>query len=88
MATSWPYTDMLPEVMLRSVDIIRRVVVFPAPLCPMSPNTSPSFTVREIPCTASLFPYDFRTSFSTSASMLPRTTIVYIMGGGGSTVAV
>jgi len=40
----------------RTPAIVRRVVVFPAPLLPMSVTISPCSTVSEIPFSASMFP--------------------------------
>ena len=52
-ATSTPATDALPAVIVSSVVSIFTVVDLPAPLGPRNPNTSPDFTCRSTPRTAS-----------------------------------
>ena len=42
LAISMPITSTIPEEGARSPTIILRVVVFPAPLCPIIPKISPS----------------------------------------------
>ncbi len=44
--------------------IMRIVVVLPAPLGPMKPTSSPTGTLRSMPCTATFFPKVFRTALS------------------------
>ncbi len=38
---------ILPAVAASSATMMRMVVVFPAPLCPSRPNTSPAFTLKQ-----------------------------------------
>ncbi len=54
--TSRPSTRMLPEVGRLRPSIISRVVVFPAPLGPSTPNVSPRSTEKEILSTAVRLP--------------------------------
>ena len=49
---SIPRTRVSPSVGGCSPSMISRVVVFPAPLGPRIPNTSPCRTVNETPSTA------------------------------------
>ena len=49
---STPATRIVPEVGLRMPAIIRSVVVFPAPLGPRKPKSSPRGTIRSISSTA------------------------------------
>src|SRR6266852_5616439 len=51
-ATSIPRTRIDPWVGSRSVEIMRIVVVFPAPFGPRRPKISPCWTVRSMPSTA------------------------------------
>ncbi|GAA0610744.1 hypothetical protein GCM10010394_45790 [Streptomyces crystallinus] len=51
-----PSKVMRPPEGLSSPDSVRRVVVLPAPLVPMSVTTWPASTVKEIPLTASILP--------------------------------
>ncbi len=50
--TSYPATVASPAVGRSRVVSIRNVVVFPAPLGPRNPTTSPSATSRSTPSTA------------------------------------
>ena len=52
LATSKPATVAVPDVGLRRVVRMRRVVVLPAPFGPRKPTTSPSSTSRSTPSTA------------------------------------
>ena len=53
----WPFGErMLPEVGFFSPEIVRRVVVFPAPFAPIRVTISPSLTVREMPFKAWITP--------------------------------
>ena len=52
--TSCPSTRAAPEVGISSVTSILIVVVFPAPFGPSKPKSSPSFTSKSIPRTASM----------------------------------
>src|SRR5579863_7855971 len=54
--TSWPATLAAPAVGLASVHSMLMVVVFPAPLGPRKPNTSPVATSKSTPRTASSSP--------------------------------
>src|SRR5581483_4317260 len=64
LATSIPSMVALPPSISRSVSIISRVVVFPAPFGPSMPKISPFSTSKLIPSTALRSPYDF-SRFST-----------------------
>src|SRR5690349_4599227 len=50
--TSWPATRATPAVGVASVHSMLMVVVFPAPLGPRKPNTSPTATSKFTPRTA------------------------------------
>ena len=52
VATSNPATVAVPEVGVRSVVSILRVVVLPAPFGPRNPTISPFSTSRSTPATA------------------------------------
>jgi hypothetical protein len=54
--TSTPKTSAVPEVGGRKHEIMRTVVVFPAPFGPRKPTTSPGATSNETPRTASSVP--------------------------------
>src|ERR1039458_9084736 len=54
--TSWPATVALPPEGLASVQSMLIVVVFPAPLGPRNPNTSPAATSKSTPRTARTSP--------------------------------
>jgi hypothetical protein len=58
---------MSPASGLSNPQIMRSVVVFPAPSGPMTPNISPGATSNETPATAVVRPKDFRTPFNDSA---------------------
>ena len=62
--TSNPSIATWPLVGFCNVSMISRVVVFPAPLGPRIPKTSPRATVNEMPSTATTEPKCF-TRFST-----------------------
>ena len=47
---------MLPELAGLNPEIVLSVVVFPAPLAPISVTISPSLTTTDIPFIASIFP--------------------------------
>jgi hypothetical protein len=51
---SAPSNTIRPDVGCSSPDSVRSVVVFPAPLPPISVTTLPASTVNEIPLTASI----------------------------------
>ena len=53
---SLPSKVTLPPTTLRKPEMVRMVVVLPAPLAPTSVTISPSLTVKEIPFNASIFP--------------------------------
>ena len=53
---SAPSKTIEPWATGRSPEIARMVVVLPAPLAPISATTSPSLTVRLIPCSAWIRP--------------------------------
>src|SRR5215207_6004766 len=55
---SWPRIFAVPEVGAIMVDIIRRVVVFPAPFAPRRPKTSLSRHSKLMPSTARIVPRD------------------------------
>src|SRR5258705_4022994 len=54
---------------------IATVVDLPAPLGPSSPTISPLFTSSETPATATLAPYDFQRSVTSSIGGLCRTPL-------------
>src|SRR5690606_39835100 len=60
---------MTPRRAGKSPDKARRVVVLPAPLAPSSTQISPLSTVKEMPLTASTWPYA-TARFSTSSSAI------------------
>jgi hypothetical protein len=62
-----PKTRSVPEVRGDKHAIIFMVEVFPAPLGPRNPKTSPFFTVKLIPSTAFILPNVF---FRTVASII------------------
>jgi hypothetical protein len=51
-----PMNRISPETGCNNPEIVRNVVVLPAPLTPISETTSPSSTTRSMPLTASIFP--------------------------------
>lgn len=51
-----PLNLICPPTGLSSPERVRRVVVLPAPLVPMSVTTSPASTLNEMPLTASILP--------------------------------
>ena len=53
-------------------EIVRSVVVLPAPLEPMSATSSPVATVSDTPCSARMLPYQTWTSVSSSTARLPE----------------
>src|SRR5213596_1252868 len=63
---SCPPSSTLPAVGARSPIIIRMVVVLPAPLGPMKPNTRPCSIVKSRPATATVGPYSLRNPTSES----------------------
>src|SRR3954451_19599472 len=69
VTTSWPATVARPDVGFASVQSMLIVVVFPAPLGPRNPNTSPGSTSKLTPRTASISPNDF---LSSSTSITAR----------------
>jgi len=56
LRTSSPWKRICPELTGRIPEIVRSVVVLPAPLLPISVTTSPSSTVKEMPLSASILP--------------------------------
>src|SRR5947207_15036159 len=58
-STSYPPTEMEPEVGGMKPVIMRMVVDLPAPLGPRKPRTSPFSTVNEMPSTARFAPKAF-----------------------------
>src|SRR5712692_9703578 len=74
LTTSWPNTSICPEVGMRSVEAIRRNVVFPAPFRPRRAIRSLRRSARDTPRNASTSGeprprYTFRTSTARSASV-------------------
>jgi hypothetical protein len=53
---SFPWKLMLPLLGRSNPEMVRSVVVLPAPLVPMSVTTWPSSTEKLIPLTASILP--------------------------------
>ena len=53
---SWSLKRIEPDVGRRRPEIVRSVVVFPAPFVPMRVTTSPSLTSKLIPLTALILP--------------------------------
>ena len=53
---SLPWNVMIPLPGRSSPEMVRSVVVLPAPLVPMSVTTSPSSTSKVIPLTALILP--------------------------------
>ena len=68
VATSKPATRAVPAVGCSRPISIRIAVVFPAPLAPRNPKTSPLLTVKEIRSTAVKSP-NFRVRSFTSMAM-------------------
>ena len=70
---SLPSKRMLPEVGFFSPEIVRRVVVFPAPFAPIRVTISPSLTVREMPFKAWITPkWTFKSFISSMVYVLPQ----------------
>src|SRR5947209_10032167 len=75
LTTSWPATAAEPDVGLARVQSMLIVVVFPAPLGPRKPNTSPVATSKSTPRTASSSPKRLtkpRTEIAAPGSPAPR----------------
>ena len=68
--TSYPATRAPPEVGLSNVDRMRMVVVFPAPLGPRKPNSSPRSTSKLTSSTARDSPYTLTRSWTSMTAEL------------------
>src|SRR6059058_5859430 len=71
--TSCPATDAAPAVGLASVQSMLIVVVFPAPLGPRKPNTSPVATSKSTPLTASTSPKRLASAWTEIATCMLDT---------------
>src|SRR5688500_13385170 len=86
---SCPATRIVPLVGVMIPHSARSVVVFPAPLGPTRPSTSPAFTTKESPATALTAPYSLvrsRTSMAGAAVGDSFTGQPYGLGCPASTV--
>ena len=66
---SKPKIVVVPEVGIMRVLTMRRVVVFPAPLGPMSPKISPCFIWKLNPSRARIFPNCLTRDFASTAKL-------------------
>src|SRR5262245_37773370 len=72
--TSWPSTSTPPSSGGTAPAAILRSVVFPAPLSPRSPCTSPGQRARSAACSARTWPYHFDTRRSSSTGVAEAFT--------------
>src|SRR5947209_19216819 len=85
LTTSWPATAAEPDVGLARVQSMLIVVVFPAPLGPRKPNTSPVATSKSTPLTASTSPKRLasaRTEIATCSMLDTLRGRVTVLRGG------
>src|SRR5512133_3392388 len=73
-ATFRPATTISPE-RLTVPETARSIVVFPAPFGPRTVTISPSSTVSETPCSASIAPYPAPTSSSSRSGIVLRAEV-------------
>ena len=64
-----PWKRIEPALGRMSPEMVRRVVVFPAPFVPMRVTTSPSSTEKLIPLTALILPYETTRSLTSSMAL-------------------
>lgn len=73
LITFSPATNAMPEVGFISPVSILNVVVFPAPLTPSNPKTSPLLTLNETLSTATLYlPYPSMNTLRTSLTRMAK----------------
>jgi len=64
----------VPEVGNKRVEIMRRAVVFPAPLGPIRPKISPWLTLKLKPSRACMGPNTLTTDSASTATLKPESS--------------